>query len=184
MIRFVLAVVVGAVVMFAWNSASWIALGVHDHSVRHLPDEAGFVAGLSDRGLAPGLYTFPLPSDLDDADAMEAWAARHRAGPVGSLILHRGVDPMDPVLYAWGFVIGLGVSVVLALVLWTTSIKPYLGRVMLVALLGGLVAATCDYSYLVWMYFPADHTTAMVLDRVVSFTLAGFAMAAIIRPRG
>jgi len=49
-------------------------------------------------------------------------------------------------------------------------------------LIGVFLAIQADLMLWNYMFFPLDHTLAMMLDAVAGWTLAGLAIAAVMRP--
>jgi hypothetical protein len=85
-----------------------------------------------------------------------------------------------------GFVIDLMGSLLAVCLL--SSVGPcgnsYWCRVGFVAGLGVFVAIMGHLSYWNWMHFPLGYTLAFMVDVTVGWTLAGLAIAALVRPQG
>jgi hypothetical protein len=181
MIRIIAGSVVGAIVLFAWGWLAWGVLDLHK-AVESVPNEAAVVAELKsiDRS---GTYYFPGMSEDADEATQEAWAARHKQGPVGFLVYRaEGCEPMDAMMMVKGFALSFVAALVAAIVLAASALKLYLARVFVVALMGVFVAVSADLAYWNWMYFHTDYTIGMVIDHVVGAALLGVAVGAIVRP--
>lgn len=191
MLRILLAGLAGAVVVFVWGMLVWMALPLHDQSVRRLPDEEAVAQALSEQELATGLYVLPsMPEHDADSSAEEAarvneqWMERHREGPVASIFYkRRGGEPMSAGVLGAGLAIDFLAALIAAyLVSLCDGCRHYLPRVGVVALLGVFAALVTHVAYWNWMAFPLDHTIAMTVDVVIGWILAGLVVAAIVRP--
>lgn len=182
--RIILATIIGAVLLFAWNFVSWMVVKLHDGSMRSLEAEPLVVEMLRSADVEPGAYYFPAPpEDMKDQAAMDDFTARHRQGPLGMLIVSAGTEPMEPMMFVTGFALNVISVLIAALLLASAGIRHASGRVLFVAALGVLVTVVSDLSYWNWMRFPSDHSLAMVADNVIGWIFVGIALAALIRPK-
>jgi len=90
---------------------------------------------------------------------------------------------MDPMVFVKGYSVMLLACIVLALVLAGAGIGSYLGRVLLCAAIGLVAAVHADGGLWAWFSAPTGWTVMQVLDRVVSFAVAGLVLAAVVKPR-
>ena len=189
MTRMLIATVAGAAVLFFWSFIAWTVLPLHDASIRD-PGAAAPALETALRSLPEdGAYFIPYISreDMADETTEHAWRARHETGPVGVLmVVPGGASPMAPSMFMRGALNCLASSL-LAVVLLTVAafrLRGSVQRVAFVTALGLFSSLAADLAYQVWMYFPADYTTAMVVDRLLGWLLVGLVHAAIIRIPG
>jgi uncharacterized membrane protein len=188
MVRVLIATLLGGVILFGWGWVSHAALPWWHDVTGELPDEAAVTRVLQETSVASGVIVFPswLPMDeMQDEAAMEAWAARHREGPVGLLIYHaEGLDPMNPRIFLVGFLISLGCALVAALLLHAArgSLRSYLARVLFVGGLGLILALATDLVQWCWMYYPLDYTLVAIADHVIGWLLVGLVLGVVVRP--
>jgi hypothetical protein len=105
-----LPIVLSAVFVFVASSVIHMATPMHKKDFRGLPDEAGVLAALRERGLAPGSYMFPHCSSMKEMSTPE-FDARMKQGPVGTMTIRpSGSVRMGPSLAQW-FVLSLVVVV-------------------------------------------------------------------------
>lgn len=187
MTRIITAGAVGAIVYFIWGMMAWMAVPLHDSSVHALPGERAVVTTLQDQNLSSGFYVAPYASSSEEmGDPDSEFMKNHTAGPILTLVYRKdGAAPMGPSMLLGGFVLDLLSAMLAACLL--SSIGPcgrsYWCRVGFVAGLGVFVALVGHMAYWNWMYFPLDYTIAFVVDVVVGWTLAGLAIAALIKPQ-
>lgn len=187
MARLLIAALLGGLVHYLWGTLSWTVLPFHTMTMNQAPDEAGLSAALAALPES-GVYYIPgMPHDHATGAAtpeqVEAWAARHRAGPLASIYLRlEGAQPMSPRVFAVGFLLSASSAFLVALILKTAAIATYRLRAAIGALIGVFLAIQADLMLWNYMFFPLDHTLAMMLDAVAGWTLAGLAIAAVMRP--
>lgn len=184
MIRIPVATLLGAIALYLWGAMSWVVLGLHDSSYQALPNEAVITPVMTAQIPEDGVYYFPgLAADAGE-DAMTEWQERHKAGPIGQLVIQReGTDPLAPSVQVRGFLNALA-SVFLAtllLVAAAPSLRTYVNRVAFVVGLGLIAAMTADMKYQIFFYQPSEHTTMLVIDHVAGWCCAGLVLAAIIK---
>ena len=183
--RRLLAAIAGGIVVFFWSALSHMTLGLGTAGIRTIPNEERVTQAIRGVITEPGLYRFPGfdPSRKMTAEDERAWRERYRRGPTGILTVEAvGREPMEPtqfVIELLGDVLAAGVA---AFILAGLG-GPYLARAGAVGLLGLFEWADLGVSYWNWDGFPTVFTGAALVDQVVGWTLAGLAMAAILRGR-
>jgi len=186
MIRIIIAGVAGALVYFVWGMLAWMALPLHTPTLHGLPTESQITKALTAQGLETGVYVVPWSDDQDDwQDPESAFTKNHAAGPLFSIFYQKeGGAPMNAGAMAGGFVIDLLAAMLAACLLTSVGScgRSYLCRVGFVTGLGIFVALVGHASYWNWMHFPWEYTLAFIVDVTVGWTLAGLAIAALVRP--
>ncbi|MEZ6241972.1 MAG: hypothetical protein R3B57_02920 [Phycisphaerales bacterium] len=182
--RMLIAVVVAAVVWFAWGFLSWSVLPMHEQTMRSVPDSAKLAVALQENLPETGLYYFPSPPKNADGSApseeqMTAWNEVHKQGPIGTIAYRtEGRDAMSPMLLVKGFALNLVSAIALVIVL--ANVRGF-GRRLLAGLCVGVVAAMVGpMADEVWLATPMDFSLAIALDSVVAPTLAALVVAPII----
>jgi hypothetical protein len=175
---------VAGIVVFFWGAIAHMALPIGTMGIRQIPTEEKVVAAMKDSIRDPGFYFFP-GHDMSKpmtASEMEAYSAKARQGPSGVLVIHpEGSESMSP----RQLLTELGSSIVAALLaaLVLTQVRSgYIGRVLIVTAMGLFGFVSVLVSYWNWYGFPTDFTIGAALDETIGWLLAGFVLAAIIRP--
>ena len=185
MVRIIIATIVGAVLLFVWGMISWTVLPWHDWTMDRLPDEEKVIKVLSAMVEQDGLYMFPAMPERAQwkGPGMDAWKARHEAGPVGMLLYQaKGAEPMPPITYVRSFVLNLMMVLVAAVMLYMAAptLTRYWERLVFVFLFGVLAALGFAMD-LNWFGHPADWTMVMAADQLVSWLLLGVVVGAIVK---
>lgn len=184
--RFLLAILAGAVVLFTWGAAFWMTIG--NNAVKPLATEDAVMAMVSEKVPADGAYFFPGPPNKDAPPAeVEAYTAKHKAGPIGMLLVHKdGREPMDPKTFIQGGLISLVVATLLMVLMRMASPNGRFTNRLAAAVVAGVVAAIGTHGLQWnWFYFPTTYTMYLLIDVAGSWTLAGAVMAIVMgRPKG
>jgi hypothetical protein len=179
----------GGVVVFLMSAVFHMATQLGEVGIHGMPNEDAMREILRGSIHEPGIYTIPWvdvssgkSKEKQEAD-MAAYAAKYKEGPTAMLIYTPG-----GVEYSFGkallnqFLFSLVGAFLIAWVLGTTaSATTYGTRVMIVvaaALFGGFVYTL---PYWNWYNFPVNYILAEMGTWVVSWLVAGLAMAAVIK---
>lgn len=181
----ILGALAGGIILFVWSFLAWVILPLHAPTLHEIPDEDAIIAVLKPALSSKAVYAFPHnPGMSADQAAQNAWTEKSRRGPGGMIIYDpAGQDPMMSGAMITGFIIDfLSALVVAWLLARSTAVSSsYLGRV---AFCGMFAIFAIVFNYLTmwnWMGFPADFTTALSVDALIAWLLAGLAIAAIVK---
>jgi hypothetical protein len=187
--RILLGSLVGSIVVFVVSAAWHMTPTLGEIGVKALPAEDTVRAGLRTSLHEPGLYYFPAP-DMSAGRTKEqvkadqaAYLERYRSGPSGILVYHPGGEELNfGKLMGYQFLFGLAGSFVIAWILALTAGSTTFGSraslVLLIALFGGIVYSLPEWN---WYGFPASYTIASIASQVLSWSIAGLAMATIVK---
>jgi hypothetical protein len=132
----------------------------------------------------PGFYFFPGMENMRTPSEAEqkAWEAKIKQGPTGVLVFHpEGGEAMSPRQLVTELASNVVAALLAAIVL--TQVKSgYLGRVLVVTLMGVFGFVSINVSYWNWYGFPIDFTIGAALDEVIGWFLGALILAAIVRP--
>ena len=187
--RILLGSLVGSVVVFIVSSIWHLTPGLGEIGVKAQPGEDTVLAGLGASVREPGFYYFPAPNMSPGRTREEmkadqaAYLERFRRGPSGILVYQPGGEALNfGKLMAYQFLFGLAASFVIAWILALTAGATTYGSrawlVLLIALFGGIVYALPEWN---WYGFPASYTIASIASFLVSWGIAGLAMAGIVK---
>ncbi len=184
--RVIIASIVGGIVFFAWGFAFWPG-GINKafDGLKPLPAEAAVVEGLDLALDETGVYYFPeMPADMSDEVAMEAYAERHQAGPIGKVIYRQeGLPAMSPMVFVKGIAIDVIVAFLVSMI--TFSVAKNGGGIVckLVAVWAFAIGAAIASHGMLWnwFYIPTDYTLMMMADVAGGWIIAGFFIALIVR---
>lgn len=185
--QILLAALAGSAIVFVL-SAVFNSIRIAGANPVSLPGEAAVLPVLRTSIPRAGFYFFPsiTSSAGMTKEQKKSWQAdynrRHKEGPTGILVYSPGGEDFSfrsrlIVQFLLGFLSALAAAVVLAM---TASATNYSSRVTIVLLLGIFAFVYIEPQYWNWYYFPAKYTLVRVLGGVVTWALAGLAMAGIV----
>ena len=183
--RIFIASIVGAVVVWVWGFVAWGLLDLYKPAMQSMPNADIVVPALKANVPQTGAYYFPpMPSDHNDQAAMDAWAAQHKAGPIGMLMYRaEGAPPMDWRVMARGFCIYFVSAMLLSCVMLAAQLRSFALRLAFVIIAAAFAAMVCHVAIWNWMMFPDKWAIAMTIDTIIGWTIAGVFIAAIVRPK-
>lgn len=182
--KILLAALVGGVVAFVWGFISWAALGFSNAYTHEFPNEAEVLAALGGAS-EPGFYLVPGMRDADGGmREMEAWQQMSSEGPYAQVYLRPdGLDHNPGVMLPRGLLLEVIAALLIALVVSCGGpARSFVARAkvgFLMGLFAGLAGPMIHWNF---MGAPTDWSLFLVMDTLVTWTLAGFGVAAVLKP--
>jgi hypothetical protein len=187
--KFLLAGILGGIVMFIWTSIAHMALPLGEAGLREIPNESAVLSAMqSNIGEQTGLYIFPGPGVGKNAtrqeknEAMKHMGQKMAANPSGILMYH---PPGRPFTFGKWLGIEFGTqllqAILVVLLLVQTRIASFAGRVGFVLFAGVLAAIATNVSYWNWYGFPCVYTAGYMFIQIIGFFLVGIVAAFMLR---
>lgn len=176
-----LAGVVGGFILFVWGVISWMVLPIHDATLQPIAEEDSVVTVLEGTLKDQGVYWFPAMPEGGDADA---YMEKYRRGPIGMIMYNpEGGDPMMVSQMITGLILNIISAFLVAWLLSrSTAISGgFLEKVTYCGMLGIFAAVSTYFIGWNWMNIPLGYTSAMAVDLVVGWLLAGLGIAAVMK---
>jgi hypothetical protein len=174
--RTLLAGVLAAIAMYCWTSLAHTVLPLGEAGIQQIDKEQGLLQSMQSTLSAPGFYMFPnMPPGGDQAQYEKQIAN----GPSGLLIYFPRRDFSFPKLLAVEFVTELVEILIATVLLSSTGIRTFGGRLGFFALLGVVAALGTNVSYWNWYGFPTAYTAAYIFTVWTGFLVAGLVAAAM-----
>ncbi len=182
--RFLLGSILSAIVLFLWGFLYWGVLPFSGQVIQPMPAGDEVSAVLQKNIDQTGVYVLPgVPADQTDETAIEAFTAKHEAGPIAMLFYRQqGVQPMSPRTLAAGFVHSLLVTFLAGILIVAASPRTYPNRVMLIVWAGIFCTAWVHISDVIWYYYPWNFCFLYMLYHIIGALLVGLIMAAFVKP--
>jgi len=183
--KLILATLLGMVALFVWQFIAWTVVMLHESTLSSYPGDTEVIKELTVNLPSTGVYYYPPMPAESGGEAMNAWVAQHKAGPLLTIsIMKEGADPYNPLPFVWGIIINFLMVLLVAYILnRTLSAWPrYFQRV-------GFVIAFSVFAWLgssalnsIWLYQPWDYSLVMLADLIIGWTLVGLILAWMIKP--
>jgi uncharacterized membrane protein YkgB len=189
--KFLLAGILGGIVMFIWTSIAHMALPLGEAGLREIPNESAVLSAMqSNIGEQTGLYIFPGPGVGKDAtrqeksEAMKHMGEKMAANPSGILMYHA---PGRPFTFGKWLGIEFGTelleAILVVFLLAQTRLASFVGRVGFVLVAGILAAIATNVSYWNWYGFPCVYTAGYMFIQIIGFLCVGIVAALVLRKR-
>ncbi len=166
MIKYALKVgIIGAVVIFIWQTISWMALPLHD--------------------LTMHIFENPTATSKMIADAARHGAGVYisRAGNISdkpiifAIVSPKGMNPMGPMIYLQAVAIQFIAAFLLGLMIVKAQLHTLKCKVIFGAMLGLFSGVVIMLPLWHWWNAPLGFVTVVILDLVIGWTLVAFAIS-------
>jgi hypothetical protein len=168
--KWVIGSLVGAIIVFVWQAASWTALGIHDSAMKYTPAQDKIMEVLNANITEDGMYVMPsAPTKKEQQDMMKAMDGK----PMVSVIYRRQakIDMVVPMIR--GFLVDLFLVISLIYILTRNGI-PIARRIFSGSVaLGLFVWLWTDYMGHIWFQLPWSMICGDVIDSLVAWSLCG-----------
>jgi len=186
--RIVLAGLAGGVLVFVVSGILHSSTKLAEVGIRAIPNEDLVLLAMRNSIPEAGFYFFPAPnlspmSKEQKTAEQERYLAKFKQGPTGILVYKPGGEDSNfGKLLGTQFLIGLVGAFIAAWILGATvGATTYGNRVMIVVLMGLLAEVYIVLPYWNWYGFPANYAIGHILGGVLTWAVAGLAMAAIVK---
>lgn len=185
MLRVLSAAVISAILIFVWGFLFWGVMGVGEKFLKPLPAELDLLAVLRGSQAESGMYVYPMPTKMGNAEAEAEFKEKHQEGPLLQLAYHReGAPPLAPAMFAKGLALNFAVALLSAclVALVAPSLPTFGRRLGFVLLLSLIVAAWTNVGDVVWWFHSPQYCLGNMAYTLVAGLLMGLVIATIVRP--
>lgn len=170
MSKTLIGTIVGALIIFFWQFASWSALGVHSAETQYNPQQDKIMAFLAENNVAEGEYMLPTLAPGFTAEEEQAFMASMAGKPWAKLSYHKAYN----VNMGMNLFRGLTIDLLSVFLLCWILLK-FAHLDFMTALLGSLAVGAIGYMtipYLNSIWFEGN-TTGYIIDTLVQWGLVG-----------
>jgi hypothetical protein len=171
--KIIIGSLVGAILLFGWQAASWMVLGLHDKAMKYTPAEDSLLNTFSNTLTEEGQYVIPgLPPGATQKD-MEECAQKNNGKPWAVITYHktRNTDMAMPIIR--GFLICLVCLWLCCLVIAKLANKSFTGVFSTTLTFGLISFLFVWYIGHNWMDTPWDVLKGELIDDIAGWGLAG-----------
>jgi hypothetical protein len=185
--RVLFAALIGGALVFAGGAASHMLLHLVDRQMQQPANLQSIKEGVQAHFPSPGVYHFP-PCDQNcsmDKETFERLNEEYKKGPSGMVVIApTGEDMMSGKTLGMEYASNaLAALIVAAVVACTRPGIGFGGRWLIVVALGVFTWLSVNASYHIWYRFPQAWVQDELFAALLEWSLAGLAIAAIVRPR-
>ena len=172
--RILISSLVGAIILFAWQSLSWTVLPVHKYSMKYSPNQEQILDVLSQNLSEEGMYFFPF-MDPDNASSedwqeLQSSSAGKPAAMVNYIASYNNNMASSMIT---GFLLCLIVSIVISLSLSRHDNMGFAGRWFRVMGFAVVIMAFGTMTDKNWWFYPMHFLSGEFIDYTVMFALSG-----------
>ena len=180
--KFIIATIVGGLIIYIWSVLAWLVLPAHTHTFSYAPKQDTILNTLHSSLPGPGAYMMPTADnrnvgmfDSKYRQAAEENRQKMMGKPYAMVFYGMSKEGMDPMQYLIGILLDL-VAVAFAVTIFVMAkdkLNTFFQRWWLFIVIGLIVS--CN-TYLIewnWMGFPWHYTATMLVDVIMEWGLCG-----------
>jgi len=168
--KWIIGSLVGAIIVFAWQAASWMFLGIHDSSMKYTPAQNEILSVLSANIKEDGAYMLPNAATKDEVQKVRE---EMEGKPWASVIYHHTFKNDMTMMMIRGFLVSFVLVLLLVIILTKGGMPNFFGFVT-----GGLAVGVFTFlwgPYLGhnWFDLPWHMIRGDIIDALVAWGLCG-----------
>jgi len=169
--HWIIGSIVGAIIVFAWQSLSWMIIGLHDDQMKYTPAQTEIMGALSSGIKEDGLYSLPSAATMKERESM---MKDMEGKPWASVIYHKEYHANIPMRMIRAFLVDLFLVISLIYIFSRAGTIPIARRIFSGAVAFGLAMFLAgEYMGHIWFDLPWHMIKGMLIDDVVAWALCG-----------
>ena len=168
--KWIIGSLVGAIIVFAWQAASWMFLGIHDSAMKYTPAQNEILSNLSANLKEDGAYMLPNAAPNEDHNKVrEAMMDK----PWASVIYHRTFKDNMTMQMIRGFLVCFVLVLLLVIALSKGGMPGFSGFVTGSLCIGVMTFLWGPYMGHNWFELPWHMIRGDIIDAIVAWGLCG-----------
>lgn len=178
--KIIISSLIGAIIVFIIQAASWMVLPIHKHSLKYTQAQDSIIEVLSANLQEDGVYMLPyLDPDKSTRQEMQELEKASVGKPWAVVYYHQVGQTMIPGQFILGFLFNLFAVLVIAIILHSTknSITSFAGRYLLV--IGFVLFSLFQGSLINWNWWstPGHYVSGEIIDHLLTWGIGGIWLA-------
>jgi hypothetical protein len=175
--RNIIALIATTVILFVWQSLSWMVTPIHSDFAKYTPAETEIMPLLNARLPESGVYMIPGtdPSKPETMEEMKKRSEECVGKPYAMVFYNKSFPGMDPSMMLTGFLFNL-IAVLIAITIVNVAVKAGVSSGMRFGLVLSLSLFCIFQSILLnwnWFQFPWHFVKGEIIDSLIGWSLAG-----------
>jgi len=168
--KYLIGSFVGAIIIFIWQAASWMLIGVHDRAMKYTPAQENIMSVLANSNLDEALYMIPsAPTKKEQQEKVKEMEGK----PWASIIYHKEFKMEMAMPMIRGFLVDIFLVISLIYIL-TRGATPIPRRVFTGSVAIGLFSWLWgEYTGHIWFDLPMSMILPNLVDSIVAWGLCG-----------
>lgn len=177
MTKWIVGSLVGAIIVFLWQAASWMFLGIHNDEAKYHPAQDSIVGYLSSTIKEDGCYMLPTSPPGSSMDAQDSMMKQMKGKPWASIVYHKSYDTNMTSSMIWGFLVDLVLVLLLISILVRGGLPSFTG-IFTGCIAVGLFSFLWEpYMGHVWFQLPWSMIKGHLIDAIAAWALCGLWLA-------
>ena len=172
--KFIVASLVGAVIMFVWSFLAWVVLPIHSTTYMYTPAQDAIMKVLAESNLETG--TYGMPSAPTPEEMMEVHESN--VGKPGAAVFYiKEMPGMGAAMHIWGFVFNFIMVFAACMLLANNMTGSFFSRWWMVMMVAVIIIFGVHFMNWNWMGHTWNYTRDFVLDTAIGWGLTGLWLA-------
>jgi hypothetical protein len=168
--KWLIGSLVGAIIVFAWQSASWMFLGIHDKQMKYHPAQTEIMEVLSAKTTEEGLYMLPsAPTKKEQEEQMKTMEGK----PWASIIYHKSFKNNMVMSMTRAFLVNFVLVLLLVIILTKGGLPDFMGFVTGSLGIGVFTFLSGPYTGHIWFGLPWHMIRGDIIDAIAAWGLCG-----------
>lgn len=168
--KWIIGSLVGAIIVFAWQSASWMFLGIHQENAKYHPAQDTIMEVLSANITEEGHYMIP---NAPTPEEHEAVMKNMEGKPWASVIYHKSFSQNMTRQMIRGFLVNLVLVLLLVIILTKGGLPGFWGFLTGSLGVGVFTFLWGPYTGHIWYELPWHMIRGDIIDAIAAWGLCG-----------
>jgi len=173
--KVIIATIVGTLIYFAWLSLSWMALGLHNNTIKHSPAQDSIMRMLENNIKESGVYIVPTTDPQSpNARDKEMELYKERLGKPWAMVLYNTTfDGFNASQMIMGLLYNLIAVLVVTLVIYNGAFGSFGARFIVAMGFGIVTIVSTKLTEMNFWEFPWHFIAGDILDILLAWTFIG-----------
>lgn len=168
--KWIFGSLVGAIIVFAWNAASWMFLGIHDNSMKYTPAQNEIISALTANIKEDGAYMLPNVGPGEDHEKV----VKEMVGkPWATVIYHQSYKDNMVSNMIRAFLVSFVLVLLLVIILTKGGMPNFFGFLTGSLAVGVFTFLWGPYSGHIWFDLPWHMIRGDIIDAIAAWGLCG-----------
>jgi len=175
--KWIIGSLVGAIIVFAWQAASWMFLGIHDSHSKYTPAQDQVLSTLSSSLPDDGMYMLPRPAPGASEEQQQEFREQMKGKPWALITFGRSWSGDMTQSMIMGFVVDIILVVLLISILVRGGLPSFTGIFTGAVAVGIFSFLWSHYMLRNWYNVPWSAIQGFLIDAIVAWGLCGLWLA-------
>jgi hypothetical protein len=175
--KWIIGSLVGAIIVFAWQAASWMFLGIHKSNMKYTPAQEQVIKNLSSSLTEDGSYMIPTPAPGATDKEKEELRVQMNNKPWAMIIYGKSWDGDMATKMIMGFIVDILLVVLLISILVRGGLPSFTGIFTGAVAVGVFTFLWSHYMMHNWYNVPWSAIQGFLIDAIVAWGLCGLWLA-------